>query len=113
MEQALKPVLWSGDSLERVRGFPKKARQDIGFQLDRVQRGFEPRDWKWATSVGPGVIELRVHVGSEYRVFCVAKFEPAVYVLHAFVKKARKTPRGELALGRRRYQELVREGHLR
>jgi phage-related protein len=113
MDEVLKPVCWSGDSLQRVRGFPKEAREDIGFQLDRVQRGLAPRDWKWATGVGPGVLELRVHIGAEYRVFYVAKDKAAVHVLHAFMKKTRKTPQAELELARRRYQELVREGRLR
>jgi predicted XRE-type DNA-binding protein len=42
-------------------------------------------------SVGPGAYEIRVQVGDAYRVFYVAKFEEAVYVLHAFQKKTQKT----------------------
>lgn len=39
------------------------------------------------TTVGPGVQELRVRNESgAYRVFCVAKFQEAVYVLHVFEK---------------------------
>jgi phage-related protein len=112
VDEVLKPVVWLGDSLARIRGFPQGARQDIGFQLDRVQRGLEPRDWRPVTSVGSGVREIRVHAGNEHRVFYVASFKQAVYVLHAFVKKARRTPRADLALGRKRYQELVREENL-
>ena len=44
------------------------------------------------TTVGPGVIEIRVHTRLEHRVFYVAKFEEAVYVLHAFEKRTRQTP---------------------
>ena len=57
--------------------------------------------------VGPGVIEIWVHSESEYRVFYVAKFEEAVYVLHAFVKKTRKPSALDIALGRKRYRELL------
>lgn len=42
----------------------------------------------------------------------VASFPEAVYVLHALEKRARKTPRNELELARRRYlllQELRRK----
>ena len=105
----LKPVIWMGNSLERIRAFSRSARQEIGFQVDRVQRGLEPRDWKPVPSVGPGVIEIRVHAGSEYRVFYVAKFKGAIYVLHAFVKKTRKTAPADIALGRKHYQALLRE----
>ena len=37
--------------------------------------------------VGPGVMEIRIHVRGEWRVIYVAKFTAAVYVLHAFEKK--------------------------
>ena len=57
--------------------------------------------------VGPGVMEVRVHQPGEYRVLFVAKFAEAVYVLHAFAKKTRKTPDRDLALARRRYAEML------
>jgi phage-related protein len=57
--------------------------------------------------VGPGVIEIRVHEEREYRVFYVAKFEDAVYVLHVFAKKTRKTSLLDLELGKKRYRELL------
>lgn len=60
-------------------------------------------------SVGPGVVEIRVHAGGEYRVFYIARFKTAVYVLHTFLKKARKTPPREIALGKKRYRSLLRE----
>lgn len=40
--------------------------------------------------------------------FYVAKFEEALYVLHAFVKKDRKTRQGDIDMGRTRYAELMR-----
>lgn len=56
--------------------------------------------------MGPGVAEIRIHTGTEHRVFYVAKFAEAVYVLHAFEKKTQKTPKRDLsragALGRAR-----------
>lgn len=57
--------------------------------------------------VGPGVIEIRVHAGAEYRVFHVAKFSEAIYVLHAFGKGSRKTSARDLETGRRRYAHVV------
>jgi phage-related protein len=48
-----------------------------------------------------GTIEIRVHAGGEYRVFYVAKFEDAIYVLHGFAKKTRKTSPLDVELGKK------------
>jgi len=108
VDEPLKAIVWMGDTLDRVRAFPAAARQDVGYELDRIQRALEARDWKPMTSVGPGVAEIRVHAGGEYRVLYVSKFREAVYVLHAFLKKARKTPAREISLGKERYKSLLR-----
>ena len=57
--------------------------------------------------VGSGAMEIRVHAGSEYRVFYVARFEEAVYVLHCFQKTTRKTRGADIELGRRRYRAMI------
>ena len=108
VEPVLRPVEWLGDSRERVRAFPRSAREDVGFQLDRVQRGLDPADWRPMPLVGVGVIEIRVHAGSEYRVFYLARFKHAVYILHAFVKKTPRTAARDTVLARRRYHDLLR-----
>src|SRR3990172_10070857 len=56
----MKPVCFLGDSLKCLREFPREARQDAGWQLDRLQRGYQPDDFKPLPSVGSGVEELRV-----------------------------------------------------
>jgi phage-related protein len=109
VREALKRIVWHGDSLERIRSFPGDARQDAGYELERVQRNLEPRDWKPMNAAGAGVIEIRVHAGGEYRVFYVAKFKDAVHVLHAFVKKTQKTRRAEIELAAKRYREALEE----
>ncbi len=103
-----KPLIWLGASLADVRAFPDAARQEAGFQLRRVQQGLSPSDWKPMTTVGPGVIEIRIHTTEEYRVFYVAKFAEAVYVVHAFPKQTQKTPPRDIDLAQRRYAELLR-----
>ena len=102
-----KPLSWVGTALEDLRHFPEAARRQVGFELRRVQAGLEPSDWKPMTSVGPGVQEIRVDVGTAHRVFYVAKFAEAVYVLHAFEKRTRQTASLDLELGRRRYRDLL------
>lgn len=106
---ARKPVVWLGKSLAAVRAFAPQARQRAGHELGLVQAGEEPADWKAMPSVGLGVNEIRVRAGSAYRVIYVAKFAEAVYVLHAFEKKSRKTGRLDVELARQRYRNLIRE----
>jgi phage-related protein len=103
-----RPLCWLGSSLEDVRGFPADARREAGYQLARVQRDLMPSDWKPMTSVGVGVQEIRIHTGTEHRVFYVAKFRDAVYVLHAFEKRTRRTPSAAIELARRRLADLRR-----
>lgn len=105
----LKPVEWLGDSLARLRSFPREAMREAGYQLERVQSGREPTDWKPMPSIGAGVKELRVHVGGAFRVVYVAKFAEAVYVLHAFQKKSERTARLDIELARSRFRSLVSE----
>src|ERR1017187_1039740 len=61
VREGLKSVEWKGDSLERARSFSKPARQQVGYELELVQRGLEPSDWKPMPTVGPGVCEVRIH----------------------------------------------------
>jgi phage-related protein len=58
-------------------------------------------------SVGPGVAEIRIHSGVEHRVFYVAKFADAVYVLHAFEKRTRQTRQADLEVARKRLSAVV------
>ncbi|HEX8044042.1 type II toxin-antitoxin system RelE/ParE family toxin [Candidatus Deferrimicrobium sp.] len=69
----------------------------------------EPPDWKPMPSVGAGVTEIRIHTGVEHRVFYIAKFREAIYVLHAFEKRTGKTAKKDIELARRRYGQLVRD----
>ena len=108
-----KPLQFLGSSLNDLRDFPDAARRLAGHQLHLVQHGLQPDDWKPMTTVGAGVTEIRVHTDVEHRVFYVAKFAEAVYVLHAFAKTTPQTRKADLDLGRHRYQELVHARQLR
>ncbi|HEU5136831.1 MAG TPA: type II toxin-antitoxin system RelE/ParE family toxin, partial [Steroidobacteraceae bacterium] len=60
-------------------------------------------------AAGAGAIELRVRDSTgAFRVIYLATFENAVYVLHAFQKKTRKTARLDIDVARIRYSELMR-----
>lgn len=105
----VKPVIWLGDSRERLREFPDEARNVAGFELWEVQQGNPPSDWSPMPTVGLGVNEIRVRSGGAFRLIYVARFSEAVYVVHAFQKKSRKTAQGDLELSRRRFRALVQE----
>lgn len=105
-----KPIEFLGTSLDDLRAFPMTARREAGHQLDQVQNGQEPDDWKPMTSVGAGVREIRIRDASgAFRVIYVAKLQDAVYVLHCFQKKTEKTNKSDLDLAARRYRELLQE----
>ena len=50
-----------------------------------------------------------MHTRVEHRVFYVAKFEEAVYVLHAFEKRTRQTPHAAVVLAKKRFADLIRQ----
>jgi phage-related protein len=104
-----KPLTFLGDSLERPKRFPRSVRRSMGYQLERVQWGQAPDDGKPLRTIGPGVAEIRVRdTAGAFRVVYLARRMEAVYVLHAFQKKTRKTPQPALELARLRLERLVR-----
>jgi phage-related protein len=103
-----KPVSWLGSSLDDLRAFAEDAAARLGTSSAVCSRGLMPSDWKPMGTVGPGTYEIRIHTSVEHRVFYVAKFEEAVYVLHAFRKRTRQTPQADITLARTRYADLVR-----
>jgi phage-related protein len=113
MSRELKRLIWMGRSYEELVAFPEEAMRKAGFGLERVQRGKEPDDWKPMESVGPGACEIRVRTydggAVQHRLIYVARFEEAVYVLHAFEKKTQATPQHHLDVARARYKQLLRE----
>lgn len=106
----MKPLRFLGDSLQRLRDFRADARQDAGYQLDRVQRGLQPDDFKPMPTIGKGVEEIRIRDDSGiYRVIYTARFSNAVFVLHAFQKKTQRTSRSDIEIARARFREMMKE----
>lgn len=106
----MKALLFRGGSLDELRQFPTLAMREAGYQLDKVQNGIEPTDWKPMPSVGQGVKEIRIRDDAgAFRVIYVAKLAEAVYVLHCFQKKTEQTSSQDVELARKRYKELMKE----
>ncbi|PIV33060.1 MAG: hypothetical protein COS34_09795 [Lysobacterales bacterium CG02_land_8_20_14_3_00_62_12] len=105
-----KPVEFLGNSLDDLRTFPLAARREAGHQIDQLQNGQEPDDWKPMNTVGQGVKEIRIRdAAGAFRVIFVAKFADAIYVLHCFQKKTEKTSKADLDLAAKRYRNLLKE----
>ena len=60
----MRPVRFLGDSLRRLREFPEEARHDAGYQLDKVQRGEQPDDFKPMRPIGKGVEKMNEDSGA-------------------------------------------------
>jgi phage-related protein len=106
----MKLLRFLGDSLQSLREFQDEARQDAGYQLDKVQHGELPDDFKPMPSIGKGVEEIRIWDDSgTYRVIYTARLIDAVYVLHAFQKKLQATAKRDIELAKKRYSDLTRD----
>lgn len=93
-----------------LRAFSETARREAGYQLDRVQTGRDPDDWKPMATVGQGVKEIRIRdADGAYRVIYLAKLADAVFVLHCFQKKTEQTSDKDIQLARKRYKDLMKE----
>ena len=102
----MKQVVFMGDALAQIRSFPPGARQDAGFQIDKVQRDELPDEWKPMKTIGKGVREIRIKEASgQYRVIYLTRLKDSVYVLHAFQKKTRQTRKSDIDLARKRLRE--------
>jgi len=105
-----KTLDFRGSALADLRAFPILTRREAGFQLDRVQNGEEPADWKPMATIGKGVREIRIRdEAGAFRVIYVARFAGTLYVLHCFQKKTQKTSQQDLNLASKRYRELAQE----
>ncbi|MER9274734.1 type II toxin-antitoxin system RelE/ParE family toxin [Mesorhizobium sp. M0643] len=106
----MKVIEWLGSSRADVRAFPDDARIEAGWQLELVQRGDDPDDWKPMQIVGAGVREIRVREASgAFRVIYLATLEDRVLVLHAFQKKAQATSKKDLDLAAERLKRWKAE----
>jgi len=104
----MKPIAFVGSALKDLREFPEDARRDTGYQLDKLQRGLQPDDFKPMSSIGKGVQEIRVWDDSgTYRVIYTARLADAVYVLHAFHKKSQATSKRDLEIAKERFALLM------
>ena len=119
--EMLKPVEWVGSSKGDLKKFPAVVQDRVGFALYQAQIGLRHRDATLLKGLGPQVLEVvSRYDGDTYRAVYTVRFKLAVYVLHAFQKKAKRgieTPKQEIDLIKRRlrtaeqhYKDIYVEG---
>lgn len=54
-----KVVEFRGSALSDLRAFPLSIRREAGYQLDQVQHGGDPDDWKPMNTIGQGYYRAR------------------------------------------------------
>lgn len=105
--RAPKPLFWMGSSRKDLKSFPAEVQDVMGRALLDAQFGDKHPNAKPLHGFGgAGVLEMvDDYVGDTYRTVYTVRFGQAVYVLHAFQKKAVRgiaTPKREMDLVRDR-----------
>ena len=67
----MKSVQFRGKSLDDLRSFPATAKREAGFQIDRIQNGFAPDDFKPMPSLGSAVAEIRIWDDIDVHVYII------------------------------------------
>jgi phage-related protein len=100
-------LAWEGDSREVIRGFPRDVKENLGHQLNLLQQGERPTDYRPVSSIGPGVFELRDEdERAWYRVIYLSRINDVIYVLHCFEKKSREIPNKDFRLAQQRFKAV-------
>jgi phage-related protein len=100
-------IAWEGDSLDRVKSFPKAIRQELGLDIRRLQQGKLPHDSRPMQSIGKGVFELRQRdANGRYRLVYLSRIGDTLYMLHGFTKKSAKTSRKDLSVATNRLKAV-------
>jgi phage-related protein len=106
-----KPLIWIGDSRERVKGFPDAVRSEIGVALYQAQLGGKHASAKPMRDIGSGILEVvSDHRGDTFRSVYTVRLAGRVYVLHAFQKKSKTgvaTPKPEIELVKQRLKRAL------
>lgn len=102
-----KDTFFVANTRDVLRSFPAEVRRQIGYEIMRLQHGLKPKHYRpMAKTIGTGVAEIRVKFHGEYRLIYTAALGDAVYIISAFKKKTRKTPKTEINLAKARLAEL-------
>ena len=87
----MKKLSFLGSSLDDLREFPAAVKSEAGYQLERVQSGLEPLDFKPMPTIGKGVWEIRIKdEAGQFRVIYIAKLKRSCMFYIASKRRAKK-----------------------
>lgn len=110
----VRPVHWVGSARRDLKGFPRAVQRDIGQALYAAQQGETyPSAKALKGFAGASVLEIVAPFETDtYRAVYTVEFRSAIYVLHAFQKKAKKagkTPKKDIDLIKRRLEAAQKD----
>lgn len=100
--EMLVPVVFQSGSILVLRGFPAGVRSDLGYALERVQRGQVPPDRKLVRAVGPGVYELREQDARAWYRILYVRVARTIHVLHCFEKRSNSIEQKDIETAKER-----------
>jgi phage-related protein len=104
---ALVPVVFQGGSRATLQGFPDGIKGDLGYALERAQRGQIPPDRKSVREVGAGVYELREQdERAWYRLLYVRRAD-VIQVLHCFEKRSNAIEQKDIETAKVRLKRVL------
>lgn len=107
----MKKFAFINDAAEReYKDLPKDVQTDFGTSLRAIQEDKKPfLPITALTSIGAGVIELKINGSPAFRCVYIAKFLNTVIVLHSFEKTTNGVDRQAMKTLEQRYKELKAE----
>lgn len=106
-DEVLVPLVFQGDSIRALRGFPAGVKHDLGYALYRLQLGQIRTDRKPVRTVGPGVYELREEDAKTwYRILYVRRAE-TIHVLHCFEKRSNTIEQKDIETAKSRLKRVL------
>ncbi len=107
----MKQFAFVSDAAEReYKDFPKEIQQQFGTSLRAIQDDKKPfLPIQPLSSIGAGIIELKINGSPAFRCVYIAKFLDAVFVLHSFEKTTNGVDRKAMKIIEQRYKGLKSE----
>lgn len=100
----LKRLVFVPGADNALLGLGREATKLAGMELTLVQAGEMPTDFDSIFELGPGTYEIRLQTGGQWiRVFYVASFSDAIYMLDAVEKKQNQLPQVDKDRIKQRY----------
>jgi len=109
----MKNFAFTSAAAEReFKDLPRDIKSRFALDIEALcqdQKPFSPI--KPLSSIGPGVIELKINGRPAYRCVYIAKFNDCITILHSFKKTTNGVDRPAMEVAKLRYKELKQRQH--